>query len=661
MRKIFFFGLLFSQLLAEAQLTQHELFDESLYKETWKALPIDWQNDGVMDLVTFDYSTELGTEDMVLYVNDGNGVLSFNSVLSEVWDPFWSFDIQRLTHVDIDDDGVWEVLAENWFELFRLDYELADPQPYRMMGTNTAAWNDPIQLNLVSPWLVDYDDDGDLDIAALTNGEEVWLINENGFELELMAPRSGFIRWPSDDWNGDGLGDYYGVSPSQTPGYYRIKCYFQNTDGTFDVSGGGLDIYQFPSSGPTSHVFEDLNDDGLKDVVLITNNEVRYALRQAGGSFGSVQPLYNLSNTGYKRFFTDFDGDGDKDIVLNSVNYSELQDYVLLNNGNAGFGSLTAMDQTFIRNALILDLDGSNGLDYVGLFDSRSPFAHFTVQLQFEDDFNGSFQSIGQYLGFISGEDPKYSLSDLDQNGEMDIYRSSSHYPYSGVVIKSAYTNHPSFHPVQDDGYFYFLIDRDPLLENEVLAYYWQANNFMVNYGVLNMNTYAVEVISETTIPNSSGFLISPTTLDLNNDGEMDLLLDHDGYLSTYGNPVILLANADGSFEVMELPTIQSETVLFAGCFDLNDDGQYEYYLADGNQTYRMIYDNTGNWTDPEVVFELPLLLKHEVNDEINGQRYMVAAMYSTNAWLDYFVELSSDGSLSNLRSLRDPAFPNSP
>ncbi len=673
MKKLILLILVGLSTMLSAQIEHHELFDELNYAEPWKVLPVDWMNDGVMDVFVFVWQPLGSTLSGALYLNDGNGNLSYSLWIANIGE--WVSDPIKLYHTDLDGDGNFELVIEEYDTIWALDYEdpfsfpmpiSADPWSYLTEGWSSApvyaiAFDAPERL-------VDFDQDGDLDLASNIFNEnsqdldDIWIVNQEGFSDGITVPRVGNYLTPSRDWNLDGLGDSYQTVPGVTPGTYDLICTLQEIGGLFTDE---IVIYSYSDTGPSAAYFVDLNNDGHDDILLLRDGIAQVAFGDAEQNFGLLQLFSSQIPVDGRVLFSDYNNDGFKDVLIYYGGGENLQ--FIQNNAGNGFLGVTVIQDMFgpvylNGNFLTIDLDGLNGLDYVGILDERQPFTQLTVQLQFENDFHSALSHLDTYLGYNDLFDEPYFVNDFDSNGHMDILMPATYYPQEGVVILDAYTESPILQPINNDPYLSAQVDLVDNVENEWLGTYYDGAQLIIEYSVLNTTTWVVESISSTPLSSDVNSMSHYYVFDFNQDGLNDVLISGD-YQYTYDYlAFVLLSNGDSSFEALALDLPEAANNRFSGFHDLNEDGLMEFYFSNDDGTFKLVMDGLGNWSPQIEVYDLPIALKYTVNDELSNQKYMVASMHNgAYEYVDFLFDVTSDGQLSNMRNLRSEIFPNSP
>jgi hypothetical protein len=123
------------------------------------------------------------------------------------------------------------------------------------------------------------------------------------------------------DYDNDGRLDIYLVQNGGPQSNSRNRLYHQERDGRFtDVStGSGLDVAGYGMGVAVG----DVDNDGLPDVLLTEYGRIRLFHNQGQGNFADITPAAGLDNPqwGTSSCFVDYDRDGWLDLVV--VNYVE--------------------------------------------------------------------------------------------------------------------------------------------------------------------------------------------------------------------------------------------------------------------------------------------------------------------------------------------------
>lgn len=300
---------------------------------------VDMDNDGLKDLVSYDYSG--------VYAHKSLGSLAFNTP-SVIAIP--SGYVNWLQCPDINEDGLPEIAftANTWDR----DVYVCENQ-----GAMTFAPASSIYHNI----------DG-------TSG--MWMIDADGDNgIDCVTCNFQFNSWHIDP---------------------PVSC--RNLDGVF----GPKQPITTSANGPTSVTARDLNGDGLVDALFTTMNDGRVAWSEnlGGGVFGPKQTIDTLLTYVFDALAEDFDNDGDMDIVVASASDDSIYSYENLGAGVFGSAILVTNQADSVRRIHAADIDADGDLD---LFSASSDDHKIALYLNAGNGTFGSQQVLStQCLGATS-------------------------------------------------------------------------------------------------------------------------------------------------------------------------------------------------------------------------------------------------------------------
>lgn len=367
----------------------------------------DIDNDGDEDLI----SVSIGDERISLFVNENGDLASPKIISQSKIKPF------RLTTGDLNSDGLKDIII-TCREADRILW---------LKNLGSLNFSGPFAINYnfreVSKTLVsDLDEDGDLDIVAIsgTRNEIIWHENTDGNAFFSQAKLiSGTLQNPTDlvvgDLNNDGDEDLV-VSSSDDN---KISIIDNLSGGNFSEPNT---IYNL-AIGANSLNLADLNGDNRLDIIAsyAGNGSIEWFKQNVDRSFSSnnivIQNLLGIMEIRSE----DFDGDGDKDILAAYADQSlGLQWYENQNGlGNFSDPQIISDDFNILFSLAISDVNSDGHLDIAtaALSDDR-------ISLFENQNGNGFInqQALNKSISHVR----KILSADLNQDGLMDIVSISS-------------------------------------------------------------------------------------------------------------------------------------------------------------------------------------------------------------------------------------------
>ena len=209
--------------------------------------------------------------------------------------------------------------------------------------------------------LVDIDSDGDLDIlATMGSGSSVkWFENDGqgNFVTEHVVESNnlGVVSAYFEDINGDGLKDI--ITFSTNYGVY----WYENIDGMGQFGDRQVVNGTTPSN---SFYLVDIDSDGDLDIVITASvNKVAWLENDGQGNFGTENVLETDLFYAYFVYSADVDNDGDNDLIV-----SDFEKIVWYENldGLGNFGSENIIEDGYDADHMVMyDMDGDGHLDLV--------------------------------------------------------------------------------------------------------------------------------------------------------------------------------------------------------------------------------------------------------------------------------------------------------
>src|SRR5690606_32499701 len=283
---------------------------------------VDLNNDGFLDVLVTAYTSN----SLTWYANDGAGNFGTEQLIGTLT------GASGLATGDIDGDGTIDVVATS--------FEGDSVMWFANNGMGSFGSVNILDNTLTAPATVnlqDIDNDGDLDAVvptALGSGNvDVIHIFRNDL---IPGGTASFIK---------------DATPVATGKNYFVNAIFKDVDGDNDydvlatelnTSAGTGHLYWYENTGtgfteneiatsvgnPSTVLFEDLDGDGLNDIVLSSGspgsgNDIVWFKNNGGGLFGSEVVIDATQSNTYVMSIADFDNDTDLDIASLAYNQDD--------------------------------------------------------------------------------------------------------------------------------------------------------------------------------------------------------------------------------------------------------------------------------------------------------------------------------------------------
>ncbi len=303
----------------------------------------DMDNDGDIDMLM---TTGGGNQQVITYQNDGTGNFtkwqegktSIGGRVQMAPDAFWD-STEFGSFVDIDGDGILEIIIDNNESI--LEFENDGTGIFTLVPAVTSGFTGLGNYGDYGA-AVDFDDDGDVDIAIRRNGTASNSaeadIHENdgsgfytffpGLNFSAANTNKGGVVWA--DFDNDGDFDVFWTDFSTDSNTSVLIEQTGVGSGNFTIAtvavtndGGGLST--LPNNGGIDGITQgDVNNDGLVDLFLANDSGTSNLLlnTSSGGtfSFSSNNLGINVNANGEAAEFLDIDNDGDLDLYVNVHN-----------------------------------------------------------------------------------------------------------------------------------------------------------------------------------------------------------------------------------------------------------------------------------------------------------------------------------------------------
>jgi len=371
----------------------------------------DFDGDNDMDILSASYNDDK----IAWYENiDGLGTFGSEQTISINADGAMS-----VFAADIDNDGDMDIVSASALDFKIAWYENTD-------GIGTFGTQQIITTDVINVWSIyvaDIDGDGDNDVLSASKDDNkiAWYENTDGagtFSSQIIIttnvsePRSVF----ADDIDGDGDIDVLSASYSDD----KIAWY-ENTDGlgTFSTQN----IISSSVNGAYNIFTTDFDGDGDKDVLsaAYADDKIYWHENDGLGTFSSQHTISSSIDGVISVFATDIDNDGDKDVLSASLNDNK----VLLFKNTDGLGTfsnrITISPKTngaYCVYAADLDSDGDYDVISASYTDKIIAWYENTDGL-------GSFGPQIILASDVTGARSVYA-TDIDNDGDIDIMSASS-------------------------------------------------------------------------------------------------------------------------------------------------------------------------------------------------------------------------------------------
>lgn len=530
--------------------------------------------------------------------------------------------ISEMKTADFNGDGGFDMLIGD-HKYLSLMFKLSGQDRYEV----------PIPLGLgyhLKFEVADLDNDGDTDIvAADAEGHLVkWINPGNGNFGEpqfIDADMTGISEIALADFNEDGFVDITISASDGASGNRGAFVYFNQQNGAFTEKT----TLTLPFIG--NHFYEsictaDVDGDGLVDVITTRSfpfSKIVWFKNLNGQSFDSERAIANAYS--YNLLADDMDGDGDPDIVYNTVSQVNM----IINNGDGTFQPLPTLYQGSVLydvKIVDVDLDGDNDIfaarsatsnprllkmlnngdgtfvnSFVNTGDQELAKLHIgeingdslpdVMAVTFYDQLilyyiNGGFGSFYPYKTAGHVHDPDEIITgDIDADGDEDIilgsiggsYTSaylndgSGNYSMKDKIHDNATTSQAVLYDFNGDGYLDLLKSQDPFLDPMHTMPRLYFNDGTGNFDqFLQMGGF-------------SGFGNYAIPYDMNVDGLMDIV-----YCRWYENKDIYWVRNNGDSQFSSGGSFFNNgdlTPRFIAFEDMDLDGDDDYVIVYGSGT----------------------------------------------------------------------------
>ncbi|WP_291089282.1 T9SS type A sorting domain-containing protein [Flavobacterium sp. BFFFF1] len=614
-----------------------QLFNDDLNGPKSTAIG-DVDNDGDADIiVNID-----GDENISYIENNGDGTFQSSIVIFDT--PV--YDVNKIILIDLDNDGLSEVVAG-----------VSEGEIYYCKNMGAGTFGPKIYLGYASNGRAfNFDDingDNYPDMVGAHDGYYNKFINLGGnsfgnSELMFTTSDSEITELKISDIDNDGLTDIVAGTPQQL---IWMKKSIIGDEVIFGPSQIINDLVHYPNY----FIIDDIDNDGLKDVIAATynmdNNSPTYNLHKTAALMhmpdnSFIEKLISFYDGAvFDVKIADMDGDGKKDIVscYKSIVWNK-------NRGDAKFTSYKMISpnlpfpETFTYSLEIADIDNDGDADIIAS-------ATAGLEIYFNDGV-GNFSLLYTLpMTYPLNGSRCIGIADLNGDGMKDIVLNFSSGNINlawipningttfGNMINIDFTDY-GFQPsdlicsdMDDDGDIDILVN-----SGEYSRLQWLSND---GTGVFQYH-----------LLQSSITVISIALGDIDNDGDKDIIAAGGYYPGTY-----LIRNNGGVYAPKVLIQIKSADAIKLK--DLNNDGLKDIVgvaVESSSAETIFYYLNNGNGFDSQVVVESENPYSGSRNFDIadinDDNRDDIVSSYYYSGKVSYFLNSSilsvTDNNLSD-------------
>jgi hypothetical protein len=542
---------------------------------------LDIDNDNDIDIFSFDNNTQK------IKRLTNNGSLNFTS---QIITNGRNNNYGTIIFADIDNDNDKDLICSNSagytnsieeLNIFKND-GLGNLTLFRTLVTNGIGLSQIITKDL--------DNDNDLDIiVSCYNDDKVsWFKNNDGQgnfgNIQVVNNLNGVKSVCAYDFDGDYKIDILSASQIDDKIVWQKNL---NGQGNF----GQENILTRSINGPIKSITSDIDNDGDKDVITISDSDGKvswYKNLDGQGNFGEQNLIgAELINTG-NVIDVDIDGDGDMDIVTGE-NYSNTTSKLVWYENLNGLGNFSA-------EQLISYTSGISGLAS-GDFDNDGDFdlIYTTVwvdstMLWLKNDGQGNFTGQSIPITPNNGHGNQIFITDINNDGKKDIalqYTNGLYwYSNNGTGIFTENTIGNLFYQGHSFGIADIDGDGDFDYVSANLSSYYGNNKIIWCENLDGNGNFGPIKIVDQNIPGSSfgGYSIEIQLNDLDSDGDIDII-----GRSENNSTIIWYENLDGIGNFYGHRVLFNETGYNLNSIfldDLNNDGYNDILASIVNDNY---------------------------------------------------------------------------
>ncbi|MBN2777106.1 MAG: VCBS repeat-containing protein, partial [Bacteroidales bacterium] len=378
----------------------------------------DFNNDGIYDIV---YKDEDSGD------NDFKVLQGANPGTSMTFSQEYVFDLDAtssgLICLDVNSDNLPEFAYTSAARDEVAYFKNNDSFSFTLKKLSTNV-SQPESLNLV-----DLDQDGDLDIVCITSNEEMSWFDQQADgtykQVIITSDLNNPIEVKVNDVDDDGDLDI--ISASTGDADFSIWY----NDGNENFTEFQLTSTSSQISNPSFFEITDLDNDGDKDFVIVGSSisstypkGVFWIRNEGGGVYSSPIAIKTNVNLMGQVAVYDFDGDGNKDIIVSNDEYGSTGLFIFKNNASASFFTLVSTFTSFRAVRVELgDIDGDGLMDFVTRNDDDNDLVWFKG--------NGDLTFTPNTITMSEFRDVKFALVDDNNDGDTDIFFYTFYYGFT--------------------------------------------------------------------------------------------------------------------------------------------------------------------------------------------------------------------------------------
>lgn len=375
----------------------------------------DFDADGDIDVI----SATDWRQEIAYFENDGSGTFAAPIVLDSS-----ASSLKRVEAADIDGDGDLDVIGVlgNAVVWYRNTGGAFGP---RITVTSTAT-----QLRQVNA--ADVDGDGDVDLLSAGDTGFHWYVNDGvgGFPMTLQvgAPVTNGRAIVSCDFDGDGQREIVTVTNAANGlVWFGVQIGGGSPALTLEGFEPGWDAQSLESG--------DLDGDGRVELGYATPNAAGYVRMSPSGQVSRWRASASLTNGKPAKDVLLVDGDADGDLDLIWTTGTENRVFA----GEQTFPLGFALNEALSFNADSLDsaftdFDGDGDEDLLRLHSGGNTYRRLSIMENIGDGNFGEQHFLNPALASNTGE---FSAGDLDGDGDADVVMSRGNIPIGspGMII----------------------------------------------------------------------------------------------------------------------------------------------------------------------------------------------------------------------------------